>query len=428
MMETAAAFLDSSHTRRSTCRGCGGSQVEMVLSLGRVPLANSLPATPAEFADERRYPLDLYVCVDCCLVQLLDVVDPSVLFSHYLYTTGTSATMSDHNRLLARSVIEATGAGPDDLIIDIASNDGSLLKEVRRLGARVLGIEPASNLARLAEEEGIETVNRFFDSQVAEDVVRTHGPARAVTATNVLAHVDNTVDFLAGCRSLLADEGMLVVEVPWLRELIGRTEYDTIYHEHLCYYSVTAAKALFERHGLHLNKVEHLPIHGGSMRYYASPTAAPDPDGSVARFLAEESALGVDTYAYYAGFGERVRELKERLLDIVTEIKRGGGSIAGYGAAAKGAIMLNYVGLDDACLDFVVDRNTHKQGRYMPGVDLEILDPSVILERMPDYLLILPWNFKEEIMEQQSEYRGRGGRFIVPVPIPHIVANHPVHK
>ncbi len=208
--------------------------------------------------------------------------------------------------------------------------------------------------------------------------------------------------------------------MPYVRDLIDHCEFDTIYHEHLCYYSVTSAKALFERHGLHLNRVVHLDIHGGSLRYYASPTA--NPDGSVERYLEEEERLGLSSFEYYSGFAERVQTLRRQLIEMVRELKDAGSSIAGYGAAAKGAIMMNFVGLDEKLIDFVVDRNTHKQGKYMPGVDVQIHDPSLLLERQPDYVVILPWNFKNEIIEQQQEFMKRGGRFIIPVPEPEIVS------
>jgi hypothetical protein len=270
-----------------------------------------------------------------------------------------------------------------------------------------------------ARAKGIETLLAFFGSQVAADLVTQGKRADVIHANNVLAHVADTNGFVAGIAALLKEDGVAVIEAPYVKDLIDHGEFDTIYHEHLCYFSVTALKNLFERHGLHLNRVEPLAIHGGSLRLFVEKQHRPTQ--SVLDHLDSERRLGLDRLAYYAGFSARVAGIRSELTALLQDLKRRGARIVGYGAAAKGTIMLNYAGLGSDILDFVVDRNVHKQGRYVPGVRLRIEPPERVLESQPDYVLILPWNFKDEIMTQQDEYRRRGGRFIVPVPRPSIL-------
>ncbi|MGH7504049.1 MAG: class I SAM-dependent methyltransferase, partial [Longimicrobiales bacterium] len=249
------------HTVRATCRACGGSDLQRFLDLGAQPLANSLPRDPSEFEGERRYPLDVYFCPACTLVQLVDVIDPEVLFRDYIYVTGTSTTIAAHNVAYARTVVELLGAGANDLIVEVASNDGSLLKRFRDHGVRTLGVEPARNIAALARAEGIETAVEFFGIETAHSLRGRYGEAKAVIGNNVLAHVDDTIGFLSGFRALLADDGLAIVEVPYLGELVDRIEYDTIYHEHLCYFSMTALARLCDETGLRIVRIDRVPVH-----------------------------------------------------------------------------------------------------------------------------------------------------------------------
>src|SRR5262245_53016466 len=332
--------------RRTACRGCGGGDLELVISLGRIPLVNTFLRKPEDGAREQRYPLDVYVCPSCTLVQLLEVVDPEVLFRDYIYVSGVSETMAAHNAAYARTVVDLLDLGADDLVVEIASNDGSFLKCFQQLGVRALGVEPAANLARLAEAAGVETVNRFFNADLTPELVRSHGPAKAIVANNVLAHVDGTLDFLRGCRDLLHPDGLLVVEVPYLRDMVDKLEYDTIYHEHLCYFSTTALARLCEAAGLSIVRVNRVPVHGGSLRVYAGRVERHARHGAeIFALMEEEAHWGVAGPQRYQRFADGVRENRAALRKLLRSLNDSGKSVAGYGAPAKGNVLLNYCGI-----------------------------------------------------------------------------------
>ena len=394
----------------------------MFLSLGETPLANSFPASPEEFAAEPRFPLEVYFCQNCSLVQLLDVIAPEVLFSNYIYVTGTSETMLAHNRRYADAVVDYLALGPRDLVVEVASNDGSLLKQFQRRHVRTLGVEPAHNIAAQAREDGVPTVDCFFNTDLGRSLRAEYGPAKAVIGNNVLAHVDDTLDFLRGCHELLDEDGLVIIEVPHIQELIARLEYDTIYHEHLCYFSAATLMRLAEAAGLGIVRLDRVPVHGGSLRVYAGLARRAGGHGPEALALADhERQLGLRDYARYERFAEDVARNRGQLLELLVSLRGLGRTLAGYGAPAKGNTLLNYCGIHTGLLPYTVDKNPMKVGRFTPGMHIPVLPVSALLEGRPDYVLILAWNIAQEIMAQQEEYLRGGGQFIVPIPEPRVV-------
>jgi SAM-dependent methyltransferase len=399
------------------CRSCGSADLVPILSLGQTPLANALLESDRLDADEDRYPLDLVFCTECSLVQITETVAPELLFGDYLYFSSFSDTMVRHARAVAERLIAERKLGPESLVAEVASNDGYLLQFYAGDGIPVMGIEPAANIARVAEERGVRTICEFFGAEVAARLAADGYKADVIHANNVLAHVADLNGVVRGFGTLLKPDGVAVVEAPYVKEMVDGAEFDTIYHEHLCYFSLTALDRLFRRNGLVIHQVERLAIHGGSLRIFASPAGgAPEPSAAVYGLLAEEQEWGVGRAEFYLGFADRVGMLKSELLRLLGELKARGSRIAAYGASAKGSTLLNYFGIGRETLDFVADRSTVKQGRFTPGTHLAIRSPDALVEEMPDYTLLLTWNFADEILEQQREYRRRGGQFIVPIP------------
>ena len=408
-------------TTIDACRSCASKRLELVLDLGLTPLANSLVGEKQLSDPEPQFPLKLVFCADCSLLQITETVDPEVLFREYLYFSSFSDTMLEHAKQSAERLIKELALGPSSRVVEIASNDGYLLKHFVEHGIEVLGIEPALNIAKVAREQGVTTKADFFSAKLAKSLADESKQADLILANNVFAHVAELGDVVDGIRTLLAANGRAVIEVPYARTMIEKIEFDTIYHEHLCYYSVTALDRLFSRHELSLVSVEALSIHGGSLRLFVAHANDSKPDSSVARYLDEERQLGMDELSFYADFAKRVEDLKTALVSLLTKLKQDGKTLAAYGAAAKGSTLLNSCDLDPNLLDFVVDRSTYKQGRYFPGLRLPIHAPEKLLEAMPDHVVLLTWNFAEEILKQQAEYRNRGGRMIIPIPEVRIV-------
>jgi SAM-dependent methyltransferase len=380
-----------------------------------MPLANAL-VTPETAGAEELYPLSLVRCTACTLVQLKETVPSDTMFRHYLYFSSISETFLRHAAQLVERVIAERRLTQSCRVIEVASNDGCLLQYYRARGVPVLGIEPAENVAAVARERGIETLCEFFGIEVARRLREQGQQADVVHAHNVLAHVPDLGGFLAGIRLILKPGGLAVVEVPYLKEMFERCEFDTIYHEHLCYFSVTALAPLLSRHGLAARDIERVPIHGGSLRLWLAADEGGPNSTAVNELLAEERSWGVDRPEPYLRFSERVEALRTSLRELLHRLRREGKRIVAYGAPAKGTVLLNYLQLEPGTLSFAVDRNPHKQGRVIPGVGLKVVDPRRLVEEMPDYVLILPWNIKDEILAQQAEYRRRGGKFIIPVP------------
>ena len=409
------------YSRTETCcRSCEGTSLERFLDLGYTPLTDRLLTTEGLSEPELVFPLEVAFCPDCSLVQILETVSPDVLFADaYPYYSSFSPALMEHSRKNVLARLEERNLGPDSLVIELASNDGYLLRNYVEKGIPVLGIDPADGPAAAARKVGVKTMCGFFTEQLASDLAEARGKADVIHANNVLAHVADTNGFVAGIATILKPTGVAVIEMPYLLPLIEQAEFDTIYHEHLCYFSLTALDKLFRRHGLFVNRVEELSIHGGSLRIFVEQSEAVD--ASVTDMLANERAIGLDRSEFFAEFSARVDTLRSELLALITDLKAKGHSIAAYGAAAKGATLLNYCGLDTTQIDFVVDRNVNKQGKFMPGAKLPILEPEALVERQPDFTLMLAWNFAEEIIAQQEQYLAQGGRFIVPVPEPRIV-------
>ncbi len=400
------------------CRFCGAPLSEIFVDLGSQPLANSY-LEPEDLAKAEMFlPLCVYVCGECFLVQLPEEERPEAIFSDYAYFSSFSESWLRHAEAYAAAMVERFGFEADHKVIEVASNDGYLLRWFAGRGIPVQGIEPAANVAAAAEAAGIPTLVKFFGEATARDLVAAGTRADLLVGNNVLAHVPDLNDFVAGLKILLAPAGVLTMEFPHLLRLMAEDQFDTIYHEHYSYFSFTTVRKVFAAHGLTLFDVEELPTHGGSLRIFARH----DEDESkrigmrVIELLSREAYDGFTRLETYRSFDERVRRVKRGLLRFLIQAKEEGKAIAAYGAPAKGNTLLNYCGVRTDFLDFTVDRSPHKQGRFLPGTRIPIHGPDRLREARPDYVLILPWNLKEEIMQQMSDVRSWGGRFVVAIP------------
>jgi SAM-dependent methyltransferase len=413
-------MIAADHQEITGCRSCGATGLKPVLDLGVTPLADALLTADRLQSPEDRYPLTVVFCPDCTLVQIRETVPPKVLFpDDYPYYSSFMDTLLDHSRRNVEGLIDRLGLGGSSLAVELASNDGYLLQYFQKAGVPVLGIDPSTGPAQAAIDKGIPTLIEFFDAAMARRLVAEGRQADVIVANNVLAHVPDQNSFVEGMATLLAPDGLVSVEVPYVVDLIDHGEFDTIYHEHHCYFSVASLEALFGRHGLTLVDISHHPIHGGTIRVFFSHQG--EASAAVHEFRRSETERGVGDYSYYSGFATKVEQIREDLVSLLTGIRAEGKRVAAYGAAAKGATMLNFSGIDHTVIDYVVDRNTHKQGLHMPGAHLPILPPERLIEDRPDYVLILAWNFADEIISQQQAYLDTGGRFIVPVPSPRVV-------
>ncbi len=399
------------------CRFCNDDLKRTFVDLGRSPLANSLLSADDLDRSEPIYPLHAYVCDNCLLVQLQELAPAEHIFNDYLYFSSYSRLWLDHCRDYAGAMTQRLRLGAGSLVVEVASNDGYLLQYFKGRGIGVLGIEPASNVARVARDKGIPTEIAFFGVETARRLCGTGQSADLMTANNVLAHVPDLHDFVGGFRLLLKPSGTATIEFPHLLKLIEQKQFDTIYHEHFSYFSFLVVDKIFAQHGLRIYDVESLATHGGSLRLFVCHADAPFVrNRSVDDMIAAERAAGLDRIEGHAGFAKSVADIKCALLSFLIEARNAGKSVAGYGAPAKGNTLLNYCGVGPELLPYTVDISPHKQGRYLPGVQIPIYAPDRILQTKPDFLLILPWNIKDEIMEGMAAIRQWGGRFVVPIP------------
>jgi hypothetical protein len=405
------------------CRFCQAPLATTFVDLGMQPLSNAY--VPAEKADamEPFFPLHARVCGKCFLVQLSEFQSPETIFTDYAYLSSFSESWLEHCRRFAEHAVGRFGLSRASLVVEVASNDGYLLRFFKEAGIPILGIEPAANVAAIAEKGGIPSIARFFGTKLATELVQQGRRADLLVGNNVLAHVPDLNDFVSGLSTLLAPDGVLTMEFPHLSELIANHQFDTIYHEHFSYFSFGTASQVFEAHGIRLFDVERLSTHGGSLRIYGCHAANSRPSSSrVAELLADEEKQGIRKLETYAGFGEQVREVKRRLLEFLIPRRRRGDHVIGYGAAAKGNTLLNYCGMRSDFLDYVADRNPLKQGKLLPGTHIPIHPVERIRETRPQAIVVLPWNIKDEVVRQLSFVREWGGELVVPIPRVEIVS------
>jgi hypothetical protein len=396
----------------------------LVLDLGRQPIANALRQAGELESPEVMFPLAVAFCHQCKLLQVTETVSAEVLFGRsYPYYSSFSPALLKHSRDHVLELRDELALGPRHFVVEVAGNDGYLLKNFVEIGIPVLNVDPAAGPAARARQVGIPTIADYFDTDLARRLASERGKANLILANNVAAHVDRINDFMAGFPILLADDGIAELEVAYVRDLIASNAFDTIYHEHLFYYSIKSLAALVERHGLFLNDVRRLDIHGGSIRARLSKRA-----GKTERLQAleaQEVALGMHEIEFYSDFAGNTARVREKLRTLISDLKAQGARIAAYGAAAKGATLLNYSGLDQRSIEYVVDRNIHKIGKFMPGVRLPIKATECLLRDQPDFVLLLAWNFAKEIADQEADYLRLGGAFVVPIPEPRIVRSTP---
>lgn len=410
--------------KQSLCRFCGEPLAHTFVDLGMSPLCESYVEPERANEMEPFYPLHVKVCAECLLVQLDEYVSPDTIFGHYAYFSSYSDSWLDHARRYVEMAIVRFGLGPESRVIEIASNDGYLLQYFVERKIPVVGIEPAANVAEAAVKKGVPSIARFFGCELARELRDKGQQADLLLGNNVLAHVPDINDFVGGMKILLKPGGHITMEFPHLMRLVEGNQFDTIYHEHFSYLSLTVVQRIFAAHGLVLFDVEELPTHGGSLRIYARHAEAPSPPVSeaVANLLAREADAGMLDLAYYRDFGARVINVKCALLSFLIETRHAGKSIAGYGAPGKGNTLLNYCGIRSDLLPYTVDRNPFKHGLLLPGTRIPIYPPERIAETRPDYIFILPWNLRSEIMNQLSYARAWGAKFVVPIPGVEILA------
>ena len=394
----------------------------MILDLGEQPPSNSFLNVNELNSPESKFPLRLFWCENCYLVQLLDIVDKEYLFKNYFYMTSASKPIVEHFKKYAQDVYkEFLQKENDSFVVEIGSNDGSLLSEFKKLGTQILGIEPATNLSDLANQSNVTTKNTFFSSEVSKDIVKSRN-ASVVVANNVIAHIENLQDLMYGIKILIGNNGVFIFEVPYLVDLIKNLEFDTIYHEHLSYFSILPLLKLVEQFGLEIFDIRKQSVHGGTLRIFVSKKDNCQINNSVKFFIHEENELGLDKIKFYQKFSTDVKELKKNLIEILIQLKKENKSIFGYGAPAKGNVLLNYCGIDTDFLDYIVDTTPLKQGKYTPGTHIPVYSPDKILDEGDGSIaLLLAWNYKSQILDKENQFRTNGGKFLLPIPVPELI-------
>ena len=399
------------------CRICSNKDLLTYLDLGIVPLANKLVKSEDLNNEEQKFPLNVKLCKKCFNSQLGNVVNPEFLFTEYPYRSSISQPFIEHCKSMAKTVNEKYQLSKADLVIDIASNDGCLLEAFKPYNVKVLGIDPAKNLAEIANKKGVETLPEFFTKEVAERVANKYGKAKLITATNVFAHVDDLNNFLSGVKTLLSNNGIFIIEVPHKKHLIEENQFDTIYHEHLSYLSLRPLKAIFERFDMQIIDAKKVDSHGGSLRVYVQKQGGQKKvQDSVAAFIDKERKLGLDNINTYLKFAKKIEINKKKLIKLLKKLKSQNKTLVGYGAPAKGNTLLNFYKIGPQILDYIVDDSKYKQGLYTPGTHIQVVPFQEIANTKPDYIFILAWNFANPLMDKLSDFKKAGGHFIIPVP------------
>lgn len=403
--------------RINICRICGSSELVSFLNLGPMPIPNGFLSRDDLKKKEDYYPLKVCVCKNCWLVQLTHTIPPEIMFENYVYIPSTSLTMTEHFKSLSKELIKNYALDSNSLVIDVGSNDGTLLGYFKEQEIQVLGIDPAANLAHLSNLKGIPTINDFFSNRLANKLRKTKGKAKVITATNVVAHIHDLNDLMNGINTILDKDGVFVMEFPYLVDLFQKNEFDTIYHEHLSYFSLQPLTFLFKKHRLVLIDVKRVPVHGGSLRVYVAKKKSKNKQSKrVPEFILQERLKKFDKKNTYDDFARRVKVIRRDLTQYLKRLKKEGKRIVGYGAAAKGNVLLNYCKIGSEMLDYIVDSIPFKQGKYTPGTHIRIFPESKLEKEMPDYALLLSWNFADEILRKQQSYREKGGQFIITIP------------
>ncbi len=405
------------------CRICRGHNLSLFLSLGDQPHCNRFLTKELLAREEKRYPLDMYFCHDCKLVQLEHTVSPEAMFKDYPYVSGTTATLPAHFHSLAREIVQRFGLRTTDLVVDIGSNDGTFLKGFQAMMVKTLGVDPATSIVKMANEQGVETIEGFFSDALGKRVAQERGKAQVITAAGVFFHVEDLDSFVRGVKALLADDGVFMVQAIYLLDMLDQASYDNIYHEHLCYYSLKPLTHLFQRFEMEVFDVQRSPIHGGSILVYVRNAGRrSEPIGpSVKEMLDMEEQRGVYKLATYQKFAARVEHNRDTLVEMLRGLKAQGKRIAAYGAPAKGNTLLNYCQIGTDILECATEKNPMKCGLYTPGMHIPVVFEEDVWGKPPDYYLLLPWNFKEELLDKEKGFRAKGGKFIIPVPDPHVV-------